>query len=81
MNLHRTPMNTTLHEINPTIALREPFEVDDSTTDLVDRYSSVIRDQRLSWTTHQRLIRRLGKYDFGNYEAYHPEWQRGCDVL
>ncbi len=69
-------MNTTLHEINPTIALREPFEVDESTTDLVERYSSVIRDQRLSWTTHQRLIRRLGK---GGQGVVYLSERRGAD--
>ena len=70
------PMNTTLHEINPTIALREPFEVDETTTDLVERYSSVIRDQRLSWTTHQRLIRRLGK---GGQGVVYLSERRGAD--
>ena len=69
-------MNTTLHEINPTIALREPFEVDESTTDLVDRYTNVIRDKRLSWTTHQRLIRRLGK---GGQGVVYLSERRGAD--
>lgn len=69
-------MNTTLHEINPTIALRETFEVDESTADLVDRYSSVIREQRLSWTTHQRLIRRLGK---GGQGVVYLSERRGAD--
>ncbi len=53
-------MSTTLHDINATIAFREIPE-GDVDNELSDRYASVINEQRLSWTTHQRLIRLLGK--------------------
>ena len=69
-------MTTTLHDINATIALRENAEVDDATSDLVDRYASLVQEQRLSWTTHQRWIRRLGK---GGQGVVYLSERRGAD--
>ena len=69
-------MTTTLHDINATIALRENVEVDDATSDLVERYSSLVQEQRLSWTTHQRWIRRLGK---GGQGVVYLSERRGAD--
>ncbi|MDG2380313.1 MAG: serine/threonine-protein kinase [Pirellulaceae bacterium] len=69
-------MNTTLHDINATVAFHDNLEADDSTADLVERYSSVVREQRLSWTTHQRWIRRLGK---GGQGVVYLSERRGAD--
>ncbi len=69
-------MTTTLHDINATIALRQNAEVDDATSDLVDRYASLVQEQRLSWTTHQRWIRRLGK---GGQGVVYLSERRGAD--
>ena len=69
-------MTTTLHDINATIALRENAEVDDATSDLVDRYASLVQEQRVSWTTHQRWIRRLGK---GGQGVVYLSERRGAD--
>lgn len=69
-------MTTTLHDNNATIALRENAEVDDATSDLVDRYASLVQEQRLSWTTHQRWIRRLGK---GGQGVVYLSERRGAD--
>ena len=50
---------TTLQQIEATISFRGQTEVVNH--ELSDRYDAVIREQRLNWTTHQRLIRLLGK--------------------
>jgi serine/threonine-protein kinase len=52
---------TTLHEANATIAFQEPLEVPAAENELTARYASVIQEQRLSWSTHHRLIRMLGR--------------------
>ena len=50
---------TTLQQIEATISFHGQTEVVNH--ELSDRYDAVIREQRLNWTTHQRLIRLLGK--------------------
>ncbi len=50
---------TTLHDVNATIAFVEQPTAEQC-NELTERYTSVIQEQRLSWTTHQRLIRLLG---------------------
>ena len=51
---------TTLHDANATIAFVDQ-PASELTNELTERYTSVIQEQRLSWTTHQRLIRLLGR--------------------
>jgi serine/threonine protein kinase len=51
---------TTLQDLNATIAFVEQQD-SELGNELTDQYESVIQEQRLSWTTHQRLIRLLGR--------------------
>ena len=68
-------MTTTLHELNPTIAhdgtRRELHE-----NELTGRYDELLVNQRLSWTTHQRLNRLLGK---GGQGVVYLSERRGAD--
>ncbi|MCA9152558.1 MAG: serine/threonine protein kinase, partial [Planctomycetales bacterium] len=66
---------TTLHELNPTLAFRELPETE-TQNELTDRYTSILTEQRLSWTTHQRLIRVLGK---GGQGVVFLSERRGAD--
>ena len=66
---------TTLHALNPTIAFRELPE-SEQINELTERYALVIGEQRLSWTTHQRLIRMLGK---GGQGVVYLSERRGAD--
>jgi serine/threonine-protein kinase len=66
---------TTLHDVNATIAfVDEPAS--ELTNELTERYTSVIQEQRLSWTTHQRLIRLLGR---GGQGVVFLSERRGAD--
>ena len=67
---------TTLHDIHATVAFRESPPPDGTASELVDCYSAIVRDQRLSWTTHQRLIRLLGK---GGQGVVYLSERRGAD--
>ena len=67
---------TTLHDIHATVAFRESLPPDGTAGELVACYSSIIRDQRLNWTTHQRLIRQLGK---GGQGVVYLSELRGAD--
>src|SRR5262245_42947379 len=49
---------TVLHESTPDLGFE--FGQSRSTHELVDRYRALIRDHRLSWTTHYQLGRVLG---------------------
>lgn len=51
---------TTLHDLNATIAFKDQG-ISAPSNELNGRYQSVINEQRLHWTTHQRLIRLLGR--------------------
>jgi serine/threonine-protein kinase len=66
---------TTLHDLNATIAFRELPE-NEQINELSERYTSVIQEHRLSWTTHQRLIRLLGK---GGQGVVYLSERRGAD--
>src|SRR3954452_6656574 len=68
-------MSTTFHQGNPTLtvdghpAVRCPDE-------LLDRYQSLIGEQRMSWTEHLRLTRRLGS---GGQGVVYLSERRGTD--
>lgn len=52
-------LTTTRHDINVTLTqggLESPREPNE----LVDRYNEIVDDKRLSWTSHLRLLKRLG---------------------
>jgi serine/threonine-protein kinase len=68
-------MNTTLHDLNPTLAFdgAAPVRHDN---ELSERYAQFISDQRLSWTTHQRLLRLLGE---GGQGVVYLSERRGAD--
>jgi len=53
-------MTTTLQELNPTIAHDGSRRIEHE-NELTVRYDEIISTERLSWTTHQRLNRLLGK--------------------
>lgn len=69
---------TTLHDIHATVAFRDSPPPDGTASELVSCYSSIIRNQRLSWTTHQRLIRLLGK---GGQGVVFLSERRGADLF
>jgi serine/threonine-protein kinase len=66
---------TTLHDANATIAFVEQ-PASEQVNELTERYASVIREQRLHWTTHQRLIRLLGR---GGQGVVFLSERRGAD--
>lgn len=68
-------MNTTLQELNATIAYdgSRPIEHEN---ELTSRYDELLDGQRLSWTTHQRLSRLLGK---GGQGVVYLSERRGAD--
>ncbi len=67
---------TTLHDIHATVAFRDSPPADGTASELVSWYTSIVRDKRLSWTTHQRLIRLLGK---GGQGVVFLSERRGAD--
>lgn len=69
-------MTTTLFELSPTISFDGSQAVPDFDNELVQRYDDVIAEQRLSWTTHQRFIRLLGK---GGQGIVYLSERRGTD--
>ena len=66
---------TTLQDFNPTIA-RDGGKPVAHTNELTGRYDELIEQQRLSWTTHQKLIRLLGK---GGQGVVYLSERRGAD--
>lgn len=71
-------MTTTLHEMNATMAFDdEAIEAEAAReNELTTRYQTLITHQRLSWTTHHRLIRMLGK---GGQGVVFLSERRGAD--
>lgn len=68
-------MTTTLQELNPTIAHDGTRRVEHE-NELTGRYDDLLRHQKLSWTTHQRLNRLLGK---GGQGVVYLSERRGAD--
>jgi len=68
-------MTTTLHEPNATIAYDGTRKVEHD-NELTGRYDEILESQRLSWTTHQRLNRLLGK---GGQGVVYLSERRGAD--
>lgn len=68
---------TTLQDLNPTLAYdgTRPAEHEN---ELVERYAAALNEQRLSWTTHQKLIRLLGK---GGQGVVYLSERRGADMF
>lgn len=68
-------MTTTLQELNATIAHDGTRRVEHD-NELTQRYDELLDNQKLSWTTHQRLIRMLGK---GGQGVVFLSERRGAD--
>ncbi|MCE9526436.1 MAG: serine/threonine protein kinase [Planctomycetales bacterium] len=52
-------LTTTCHELHPTLTPGgQPSPTEPN--ELVDRYKTFVTEQRMSWTSHQRLIKLLG---------------------
>ena len=68
-------MTTTLQDLNPTIAHDGTRQVEHD-NELTSRYDELLANQRLSWTTHQRLNRLLGK---GGQGVVYLSERRGAD--
>lgn len=68
-------MSTTLYDITATLALRQA-EIVEHDNELSQCYDDVIKEQRLTWTTHQRLKRLLGK---GGQGLVYLSERRGVD--
>lgn len=68
-------MTTTLHELNATIAYDGTRKIEHE-NELSGRYDKILESQRLSWTTHQRLNRLLGK---GGQGVVYLSERRGAD--
>ncbi|MBC8354499.1 MAG: serine/threonine protein kinase [Planctomycetes bacterium] len=68
-------LTTTMHDINVT-QTRGGNTRKTTSNELVGRYSTIVADQRLSWTTHLRLQRLLGQ---GGQGVVYLTEQRGAD--
>ncbi len=68
-------LTTTMHDINVT-QTRSGKARKAKPNELVSRYSTILAEQRLSWTTHLRLQRLLGK---GGQGVVYLTEQRGAD--
>jgi len=68
-------MTTTLQELNATIAHDGTRRVEHD-NELTQRYDELLDNQKLSWTTHQRLNRLLGK---GGQGVVFLSERRGAD--
>ncbi|MFO0912939.1 MAG: serine/threonine-protein kinase [Pirellulales bacterium] len=68
-------MTTTIPELNRTIAFEDrPREA--GSAELMQRYQQLLGSPRLSWTTHQKLIRQLGQ---GGQGVVYLTERRGAD--
>lgn len=67
--------STTFHQGNPTLAL-EGRPVERCPDELLSRYQAILQEQRLSWTVHHRLHRRLGS---GGQGVVYLSERRGTD--
>ena len=70
-----TMMTTTFHELDPTLAGDGTRNVEHE-NELTARYDEVLVRQKLSWTTHQRLSKMLGK---GGQGVVFLSERRGAD--
>ena len=68
-------MTTTFHELEPTLAGDGTRNVEHE-NELTTRYEEVLLRQKLSWTTHQRLSKLLGK---GGQGVVFLSERRGAD--
>ena len=68
-------MTTTFQDLNPTIAKDGSRRVEHQ-NELTGRYEELLRTQKHSWTTHQRLNRLLGK---GGQGVVYLTERRGAD--
>ena len=68
-------MTTTLQDLNPTLA-HDGSRPAEHENELTDRYAEILAGQRLSWTTHQGLLRLLGK---GGQGVVYLSERRGAD--
>ncbi len=62
-------------ELNPTIT-KDGDEITSQCAELVDRYSEINNEKRLSWTTHLRLLKKLGA---GGQGVVYLTERRGSD--
>jgi len=68
-------MSTTLQDINQTLAHDGSRSVEHR-NELTQRYDDMLTENRLSWTTHQRLLQLLGK---GGQGVVYLSERRGAD--
>ena len=68
-------MNTTLHELNPTIPY-DGSRPQEHENELTARYDEILAEQRHSWTSHQRFKRLLGR---GGQGVVYLSERRGAD--
>ena len=68
--------STTLLDLNATVSFRGNAISTPVNHELTSQYDEVIEEQRLSWTTHQRLIKQLGK---GGQGVVFLSERRGAD--
>ena len=68
-------MSTTLQDINQTLA-HDGSRTTEHRNELTQRYNEILTVQRLSWTTHQRLLQLLGK---GGQGVVYLSERRGAD--
>ncbi len=50
---------TTIHNLTPTLT-HGGERIEHPPNELVERYEAIVDDKRLNWTSHHRLLRRLG---------------------
>ncbi|MEZ6118620.1 MAG: serine/threonine-protein kinase [Pirellulaceae bacterium] len=67
---------TTMFDLNQTITHRHGKQKPSFDQDLFNRYEELIHEQRLHWTTHQRLLRLLGE---GGQGVVFLSERRGAD--
>jgi serine/threonine-protein kinase len=71
----RSMSTTTFHQGAPTLTI-DGHEATHCPDELLERYQSVINDQRMSWTEHLHLTRRLGA---GGQGVVYLSERRGTD--
>jgi serine/threonine-protein kinase len=69
-------MTTTLHDFSPTLACNKNARQPEHDNELTERYERVLLEQRLSWTTHQGLLKLLGR---GGQGVVYLSELRGAD--
>ena len=70
-----TLFRTTGDDLSPTVT-HDGEVIENQCTELIERYDEILEEKRLSWTTHLRLLRRLGA---GGQGVVYLTERRGSD--